>query len=251
MPNLTLNNLTGSKKQTLVQWAADATVYPQGWILIATNETLSAGGKLPFKLADGASTWAVLPYLITADIFDALEIANSPSQLNAYATMLDLLGFITSADVPFGTTAGTYAQGDDSRFNTFDIMGGSLVAFSPSDSTTTYFGLTTALTPNATDTVRQFQGIDGTIESAIIYVDSTNTLGSNEAVTYALWNITDAVSVGDIGTITYDRRGNQIRYTGLSLAMDSTKLYSIRITNPAFGTNPTNCYTTVRLKAKV
>jgi hypothetical protein len=242
MPNLTLNNLTGSKKQTTVQWSTDATVYPQGWILIESNLPPTANNAQLIKIADGINDWAALPFWVTEGALDAMVVANTPSQSNAFATMLD---------VPFGTTAGTYAQGDDSRFNTFDMMMGSLASFSPSDSTATFIGLSTPLTPNATDTVRQFQGIDGTIESAIIYVDMLNTLGSNEAVTYALWNVTDAVSVGDLGTITYDRRGNNIRYTGLSLAMDSTKLYSIRITNPAFGTNPTNCYTTVRLKGKV
>jgi len=242
MPNLTLNNVNGKKVQTTAQWAADATVYPLGWMLINSSAILTTNNAVKFKIADGTLDYATLPFWVDEGALDAMVVANTPSQSNAFATLLD---------IPFGTTAGTYAQGDDSRFNSFDMMMGSLATFSPSDSTTTFVGLSTPLAPNATDNVRQFQGIDGTIESAILYVDMLNTLGSNEAVTYALWNVTDAVSVGDLGTITYDRRGNNIRYTGLSLAMDSTKLYSIRITNPAFGTNPTNCYTTVRLKGKI
>lgn len=218
---------------------ADQTNLAGGYNNVATGENI----YFFFDAAGFLVTSTTLPVNINTTVFNF-----NGSQV---AVMSDLSSFITSADVPFGTTAGTYAEGDDSRFNTFDIMAGSLTVFSPSDSTTTYIGLSTPLAPNATDTNRQFQGIDGTIESAIIYVDPTSAVGSNENVTYALWNITDAVSVGDLGTITYDRRGNNIRYTGLSLAMVSTKLYSIRITNPAFGTNPTNCYTTVRLKGKV
>lgn len=131
----------------------------------------------------------------------------------------------------------------------FDIMCGSLTVFSPLDSSVTFVGPSTPLAPSATDTVRQFRGIDGTIFECVIYVDPTATIGSNEAVTYDLWNVTDGILVGTLGTITYDQRGNQKEY-GVSLATLSTKDYSVRITNPAYGTNPSNCYTTIRMKGR-
>lgn len=131
----------------------------------------------------------------------------------------------------------------------FEVMTGSLAVFSPLDSAVTYIGPSTPLAPNATDTNRQFQLPTGTIVSCLIYVDPTGTIGSNDTVTYALWNITDGVSVGDLGTITYDRRGNQLEFA-VSLATDTTKIYSVRITNPVYGTNPTNVYTTCKLKYK-
>lgn len=128
-----------------------------------------------------------------------------------------------------------------------EIMTGSLTVFSPSDSTTTYVGPSTPLAPSATDTVRQFKGVSGTVKGALLYVDPTATIGSSEAVTYNLWNVTDTTLVGTIGTITYDQRGSQVMYTGLSLAMLNTKNYAVQIVNPAFATNPSNCYTTCKL----
>ncbi len=131
----------------------------------------------------------------------------------------------------------------------FDIMCGSLAVFSPLDNAVTFVGPSTPLAPNATDTVRQFKGIDGTIFECVIYVDPTSTLGSGETVTYELWNVTDGTVVGTLGTITYDSRGNQTEF-GVSLTTLSTKYYSVRITNPAYGTNPANCYTTIRMKGR-
>jgi hypothetical protein len=141
----------------------------------------------------------------------------------------------------FQDSDGTIAHTSDIPIATYH--GGSLAVFSPGDSTVTYFGLSTPLAPGGTDTLRQFKGVNGTVKTATIYVDPTTTAGSNEAVTYALWNVTDGVSVGDIGAISYDVRGNQAFFSGLSLATLSTKYYAFRITNPAFATNPTNCYT--------
>jgi len=143
---------------------------------------------------------------------------------------------------------GTIADDTDIA-TTFEFMTGSLAIFSPADNAVTYIGQSTPLAPNGTDTLRQFQLPTGTVISCVIYVDPTAAVGSNEAVTYALWNVTDGVSVGDLGTLTYDRRGNQLEYS-VSLATDSTKMYSVRITNPAYGTNPTNVYTTCKLKHK-
>lgn len=130
--------------------------------------------------------------------------------------------------------------------NDMDIMVGSLAVFSPADSTTTYMGMSTPLAPNATATLRQFQLPNGKITGALLYVDPTSTLGSNEDVTYYLRNITDGTSTL-LGTIKYDARGNQLFYS-VSISVSSSKIYSVEIVNPAFATNPTNCYTTCKLK---
>lgn len=141
----------------------------------------------------------------------------------------------------FPDKSGTVAMLDD-----MDIMTGSLAVFSPADSTTTYMGVSTPLAPNATATLRQFQLPNGKITGAMIYVDPTSTLGSNEDVTYYLRNITDGTSTL-LGTIKYDARGNQLFYS-VSISVSSSKIYSVEIVNPAFATNPTNCYTTCKLK---
>jgi len=157
--------------------------------------------------------------------------------------------FLTNATTAARTWTFPDKDGDVQMLDDFEIMTGALAVFSPADNAVTYIGCSTPLAPNPTDTNRQFQLPTGTVVGCLIYVDPTGALGSNENVTYALWNITDGVSVGDLGTITYDRRGNQVPYS-VSLATDSTKLYSVRITNPAYGTNPTNVYTTLKLKVR-
>lgn len=227
MPNLTLNNLTGSKKQTTVLWGSDTTVYPQGWILIASNQAPTTNNAQLFKVADGINDWAALPYWVSEGALDAMVVANSPSQSNAFATLLDIPA---TPSVPI-----------------LEVMAGSLAVFSPSDSSTTYIGLSTPLAPNATDTLRQFQLPVGTVKSAFLYVDVANTLASADDVTYYLHNITTATSTL-IGTLTYDVRGNSKLVTGLSIAIaNTTDYYSVEIVNPAFGTNPTNCYTICKL----
>jgi len=83
---------------------------------------------------------------------------------------------------------------------------------------------------------------NGTIRTAWIWVEPTGTLGTPEDVTYNLRNITDGISTL-LGTVRYDARGNATFVEGLSIAVVTGKDYSIEIVNPAFSTNPTNCYT--------
>lgn len=79
MPTL---NITGNLVvQTAAQWAADATVYSTKKILITSDATYSGTDQRKFKIADGTQTWSNLDYF-----------------------------------GEFGTTAGTWAQGNDSRF---------------------------------------------------------------------------------------------------------------------------------------
>lgn len=127
-----------------------------------------------------------------------------------------------------------------------EIMTGSLAVFSPADSTTTYIGAATPLTPNATSSVRQFQLPAGTVKSAWIWVEPTGVAGSTEDVTYYLRNITAGTSTL-LGTIKYNTRGNSKWYTGLSITVNDTDYYSVEIVNPPFATNPTNCYTLCKI----
>lgn len=123
-----------------------------------------------------------------------------------------------------------------------EIDGGSYAVSSPADSTTVFMGLYTPLAPGATETTRQFQLPIGTVITALIGVDPTSTLGSNEDVTYYLRNITTATDYL-LGTIKYDVRGNQKVYSGLNVSVASaTDFWTYKIVYPAFSTNPTNCY---------
>lgn len=148
---------------------------------------------------------------------------------NQVAVMSDLSSFVSDTDVPL-----------------VEIMTGSLAVFSPSDSTTTYIGAATPLTPNATSNLRQFQLPAGTVKSAWIWCEPTGALGSNEAVTYNLRNITAGTSTL-LGTVTYNARGNATWNTGLSITTNASDFYSVEIVNPAFGTNPTNVYTICKM----
>jgi hypothetical protein len=139
-----------------------------------------------------------------------------------------------------------YTPADVNNVPLVEIMTGSLAVFSPADSTTTYIGASTPLAPNATSTIRQLQLPAGTIKSAWLWVDIANTLASTEDVTYYLRNITAGTSTL-LGTLTYDARGRANFVTGLSIAVNASDFYSVEIVNPAFATNPTNCYTICKL----
>lgn len=90
MPNITLNNLQGKKTQTLAQWAVDATIYPYGWILIASDEPVSIAGIFQFKISNGTNPWSSTAYYLTTDILDAIYSASTPSSANPFATIGDL-----------------------------------------------------------------------------------------------------------------------------------------------------------------
>jgi len=204
MPTLNING--NIRTNTAAGWGADATVYTAKTILVTTDATYGATDQRKFKIADGTQTWTQLDYFPVSGYDDATS--SIQTQLNTKASL--------------------------------EIMVGSTTVFSPSDSTTTYISPLTTGAPNVSPSARPFRGISGTITSFWVWVDPTGALGSNEDVIFNLYNITDAVVVGELGRMSFDSRGNSELNTGLSLSTLTTKYYSVEMVNPAWGTNPTN-----------
>jgi hypothetical protein len=149
----------------------------------------------------------------------------------------------TADNKNFGAASGTVTEGNDWRLNLIAVIdGGSFAVSSPADATTLYAGVATPLAPNANPALRQFKLPNGIIRMADLYVDPTSTIGSGEAVTVNLRNITDGTSTL-IGTLTYDSRGNTNFVTGLNIATSTSKVYAFEYVYPTWVTNPTNVYT--------
>ncbi len=191
-----------------------------GALVFATSPTLSNPIVGTQSALDNSTKAASTAYVDTADALD-LKIANNLSDLN-------------------NTTTARSNLGAQKLLKTCIV--GSLSVSSPADSTTVYVGETTTLNPSATSSTRQFKLPTGTLRVANFYVDPTGTLGSNEAVTYNLRNITDSTST-TLGTLTYDSRGNCSFNQGLTIATSSSKLYALEMVYPAFATNPSNVLT--------
>lgn len=111
--------------------------------------------------------------------------------------------------------------------------------FAPADSTTYYFGDTPTGTPNATATNRQFRLPTGVIKNAVFSVAVATTPGTAENVTFNLRNITDGTSTLIYGTLIMDTTTRGFVASGLNIATDATKEYSIEMITPAWATNPT------------
>lgn len=210
--NLSYTDATGNPFITL-----DQTNFAGGYNNVATGESV----YFYFDASGFLVSSATLPVNINTTVFNF-----NGSQV---ATVSNLSTLAATADVPI-----------------VEIMTGSLAVFSPSDSTTTYIGSATPLTPNATSNLRQFQLPAGTVKSAWLWVEPTTTVGSTENVTYNLRNITAGTSTL-IGTLTYDARGRANFVSGLSITVNASDFYSIEIVNPAFATNPVNCYTICKI----
>lgn len=106
--------------------------------------------------------------------------------------------------------------------------------YAPPNSSTIYFGDSPTGVPNATATNRQFRLQTGVIKTADFSVSATG-VGSNEAITFNLRNITDATSTLIYASLNITTTTKGFVATGLSIATDETKEYSIEMVTPAFG----------------
>lgn len=109
----------------------------------------------------------------------------------------------------------------------------------PADSTNYHFGLADA-TPATTTANRRFKFVNaGSVVTAqLSYLQANN--GSNETVTIYLRNVTTATDTS-IGTFTSDfgaTTSATFNFTGLSITVNNSDYYCIKIACPAWGTNP-------------
>lgn len=91
----------------------------------------------------------------------------------------------------------------------------------------------------------------GTLESFIFVIGQTAN-GSNETVTVALRNITTSTDT-TLGTFTSDFGAvrTNISFTGLSIAINTTDTYTIKITCPTWATNPQGWQISGNLNIKI
>lgn len=124
--------------------------------------------------------------------------------------------------------------------------------FNPADSTTYYVGLFPSLAPGTSTAGREFTFINtGTVTRFIITYENSAT-GTSENVAVYLRNNTTATD-NFIGNITMDAGANQTGafiFTPSVTISNTTDKYSIKIVTPAWVTNPTTVYTSVRLLNK-
>ncbi len=110
--------------------------------------------------------------------------------------------------------------------------------YSVPNASTVYCGDSPTGTPNATATNRQFRLQTGVIKTADFSVSCTG-LGTTEAVTFNLRNITDATSTLIYASLTMSATTKGFVATGLNITTDATKEYAIEMVTPTFGTPPT------------
>lgn len=109
------------------------------------------------------------------------------------------------------------------------------------DSSSYHFGILQS-TPSGTDARRGFKFTDaGTIEKVSFCLEQVGN-GSSQTVNIYLRNITTATDVA-IGTFTSDFGASttyKVLYSGLSLTVNTTDDYCIKLETPVFTTNPTS-----------
>lgn len=117
-----------------------------------------------------------------------------------------------------------------------------LGAFTPSslaDTTAVYFGSPQVNTPNANPTLRQIKLMTGVVRTGQIYATVGTTLASAQDVTVNLRNITDGVS-SLLGVFQLTGIVNVLQFSGVEIAVDSSKDYALELVPPVLTTNPTN-----------
>ena len=122
-------------------------------------------------------------------------------------------------------------------------------SLNPVDSTTYNFGLFNQLPPATSTASREFSFIKiGTVTRFIFTVAMANS-GTNENVAVYLRNITTSTD-NSIGNITMNAGANGtgvFNFTPSITIANTTDKYCIRFVCPAWVTNPTSVYTSVRL----
>jgi hypothetical protein len=166
---------------------------------------------------------------------------------------------IAASDLPSGIDAAKIADGSvsNTEFQYLDGVTSSIqtqlnnklnyytlfiqsLSINPADGLTYFIGSVPA-TPNQTANNRLFKfSTAGTLNSFIFsLLQGTN--GSAETVTVSIRNNTTTVET-QLGTFTSDFGANistVISFTGLSISVNTTDNYTIKIVSPAWATNPT------------
>ena len=141
----------------------------------------------------------------------------------------------------FGTTAGTFAEGNDSRLNNKTALNFYGALFSPADATTYYFCMPGEAP--ATGAAAAARGIttpiSGTVKS--VGISFFQAAGSNENSTIRLHNDTAGTNTDISTTINHDANAEKFLITGLSIVVTAGDVLTIQWVTPTWVTNPTSC----------
>jgi hypothetical protein len=125
--------------------------------------------------------------------------------------------------------------------NTYSINVISITLAAPLDATSYHFGLNVEI-PGATPLRREFKFPQAGTMTAFSFNLLQSTNGSNETCTLYLRNTTTSTDY-TIGTFTSDFGLNgalKTLYSGLSIAINTTDNWVVKILTPTWGTNPMN-----------
>lgn len=194
-----------------------------------TKKSIATGNN--YKFVTTGATGDIQETTVTASRAVATDANGLPTASTTTATELGYVNGVTSA---------IQTQIDGKSKNA--LLFGTITVFSPADSTTTYVGFFTNQAVNTTASNRQLQGTGEYAYAIQVMVDPTGGNGSSENVTIDLYNVTDATAVsGATIDLAFDQRGKSAIATFSSPVLLSTsKYYSIRLTFPAWATNPTS-----------
>ena len=123
----------------------------------------------------------------------------------------------------------------------------SAAVFNPADSTTYNIGPHPTLAPGTSNRYFSFENV-GTVTKVVI---TTAQLvdGSNETIDLYLRNQTTATDYS-LGTFTLDKGVNGVGVTAFTPSIsiaNTTDTWTIKMSTPAWATNPTSVYTSVRI----
>lgn len=126
--------------------------------------------------------------------------------------------------------------------NTFTIQCAFTTITTVNDGTSYHFGILQGVSASGTANRRDFKFTQaGTLKIVSLSLDQA-TNGSNETVNIYLRNVTTATDYS-IGTFTSDFGANttlKTRFTGLSIAVNTSDNWVVKILTPPWGTNPSS-----------
>jgi hypothetical protein len=225
----------------------------------ATNTSLVADGVSGILLKVSGSTKATINSggIVSSGYLELAEQASAPSTpTNALRLFADSSnrfswigenGYTRTFDGTANTANRTYTLPNASgvvmvegvsRLLVDVEVASALANSNPVDSTTVYIGQGLNSAPNATASRRKFKLKTGVLRECKIYVQVNSAVGTSEATTFNLRNITDSTSTLISNAVTFDAFTSSYSITGLSISVDSSKDYAIEIVYPVFATNP-------------
>jgi hypothetical protein len=180
----------------------------------------------PVDAITGVGTANEIAYFTSGQVIASLPVATYPS--------------LTELSYVRGVTSAIQTQLNAKKDTILVSIMGTIIT-SPLDSTSYHFGIQ-PWTPNTTAAFRAFKFTDaGTIEKFSFALSQTIN-GSNQTVTIYLRNVTTSTD-NLIGTFTSDFGASttlKTLITSLSISVNTTDDWTLKILTPAWGTNPSD-----------